>query len=295
MSKHTRIAWPARAASAFLALLTALMLTICCVSLLAHSLLTSVSLHEGVALDARVTNAQMARINARAEELAAQYGFAPESVLSVVTQDSVTAYSRQVIAWWMGLLGDYPVLEAPAYPTADIEAAVRADELFQASIPAVQQRTIARDSVAYELSRTVSRAVLPLRTELMTLAMPRLLEKVSLPVWLGRLGKLPLVCAGTALRLMLVILLLLRARPDKAALYIGTALAGASLTVPGLMALAPLLNLGGMAAELSDMLALQLRVLYGRLALRALLAALPLLACGDGLIILHQRRGKARP
>ena len=43
------------------------------------------------------------------------------------------------------------------------------------------------------------------------------------------------------------------------------------------------------------MLALQLHVLYGRLALRALLTALPLLACGYALIFLHQRRGKARP
>ena len=295
MSRHTRIAWPARAASVLLALLTALALMICCAALLAHSLLTSVSLHESVALDARVTDAQMARITARTEELATQYGFAPESVLSVVTKDSVTAYSREVIAWWMGLLGDEPVLEAPAYPTADVEAAVRADELFQASVPAVQQRTIARDSVAYELGRTVSRAVLPLRTELITLAMPRLLEKVSPPVWMGRLAKLPLVCGGAALGLMLMILLLLRARPDKAALYTGTALAGAALAVLGLTALLPLLNLGGMAAELSDMLALQLRVLYGRLALRALLTALPLLACGYALLFLHQRRGKARP
>lgn len=295
MNGQTRISWPARAVSALLALLTALALVVCCAAMLAHSLLTSTSLHESVALDARVTDAQMERITARAEELATKYGFAPQSVLSVVTQDSVTAYSREVIAWWMGLLGDEPVLEAPAYPTADIEAAVRADELFQASIPAVQQRTVARDSVAYEMGRAVSRAVLPLRTELIALVMPRLQERINLPVWMNRLAKLPLVCAGAALGLMLMILLLLRARPDKAALYAGTALAGAALTVLGLTALLPLLNLGGMAAELSDMLALQCGVLYKGLALRALLAALPLLVCGYALIFLHQRRRKARP
>ena len=295
MNGQTRISWPVRMISALLALLAALALVVCCAAMLANSLLASTSLYESVALDARVTDAQMARITARAEELAAKYGFAPQSVLSVVTQDSVTAYSREVIAWWMGLLGDEPVLEAPAYPTADIEAAVRADELFQASIPAVQQRTVARDSVAYEMGRAVSRAVLPLRTELIALVMPRLQERISLPVWMNRLAKLPLVSAGTALGLMLMIWLFLRTRPDKAALYAGTALAGAALTVLGLTALLPLLNLGGMAAELSDMLALQCGVLYKGLALRALLAALPLLVCGYALIFLHQRSRKARP
>ena len=295
MNGQTRISWPVRMISALLALLAALALVVCCAAMLANSLLASTSLYESVALDARVTDAQMARITARAEELAAQYDFAPQSVLSVVTQDSVTAYGREVIDWGMGLLGDEPVLEPPAYPAADIEAAVRADELFQASIPAVQQRTVARDSVAYEMGRAVSRAVLPLRTELIALVMPRLQERISLPVWMNRLAKLPLVSAGTALGLMLMIWLFLRTRPDKAALYAGTALAGAALTVLGLTALLPLLNLGGMAAELSDMLALQCGVLYEGLALRALLAALPLLVCGYALIFLHQRSRKARP
>ena len=63
---------------------------------------------------------------------------------------------------------------------------------------------MARDSVAYEMGRAVSRAVLPLRTELIALVMPRLQERISLPVWMNRLAKLPPVCAGTALGLMLM-------------------------------------------------------------------------------------------
>ena len=127
MSKKCRIAWPVRAISALLSVLLALALAAGCAGYMAVSVLTHDSLHEQVALDSRVTDMQMARITSRVEELAAQYSFSPESVLDVVTRDSVAAYSREVIAWWMGLLGDEPVLEAPAYPTADIEAAVRAD------------------------------------------------------------------------------------------------------------------------------------------------------------------------
>ena len=59
-------------------------------------------------------------------------------------------------------------------------------------------------------------------------------------------------------------------------------------------ALAPLLDLVGMAAELSDILALQLKVLWGILARRAVLMALPALVCGYGLILVHQRHGRKR-
>ena len=294
MSKKCRIAWPVRAISALLSVLLALALAAGCAGYMAVSVLTHDSLHEQVALDSRVTDMQMARITSRVEELAAQYSFSPESVLDVVTRDSVAAYSREVIAWWMGLLGENPRLEAPGYPTDDVEAAVRADELFRASVPAFQQRTVARDSVAYEVGRTVKGSVLPLRTELMALAMPTLMERVNLPLWAGRLERLPLLCAAAALGLAVLVLVLMHARPDKAALYIGTALAGAALTVLGVTALAPLLDLVGMAAELSDILALQLKVLWGILARRAVMMALPALVCGYGLILVHQRHGRKR-
>ena len=292
MSKMRRTAWPVRVISALLSVLLALALAVGCAGYMMVSVLTHASLHEQVALDSRVTDMQMARITSQVEELAAQYGFAPESVLDVVTRDSVAAYSREVIAWWMGLLGENPRLEAPGYPTDDVEAAVRADELFRASVPAFRQRTVARDSVAYEVGSTVKCSVLPLRTELMTLAMPTLMEKVDLPLWVGRLEKLPLLCAAAALGLAVLVLLLMHARPDKAALYVGTAVAGAALTVLGITALVPLLDLADMAAEMSDILALQLKVLWGLLARQAALMALPALLCGYGLILIHQRHGR---
>lgn len=291
MSKMRRTAWPVRVISALLSVLLALALAAGCAGYMMVSVLTHASLHEQVALDSRVTDMQMARITSRVEELAALYGFAPESVLDVVTRDSVAAYSREVIAWWMGLLGENPRLEAPGYSTDDVEAAVRADELFRASVPAFRQRTVARDSVAYEVGRTVKCSVLPLRTELMTLAMPTLMEKVDLPLWVGRLEKLPLLCAAAALGLAVLVLLLMHARPDKAALYVGTAVAGAALTVLGITALVPLLDLADMAAEMSDILALQLKVLWGLQARQAALMALPALFCGYGLILIHQRHG----
>ena len=113
MSKMRRTAWPVRVISALLSVLLALALAAGCAGYMMVSVLTHASLHEQVALDSRVTDMQMARITLRVEELAAQYGFAPESVLDVVTRDSVAAYSREVIAWWMGLLGENPRLEAP--------------------------------------------------------------------------------------------------------------------------------------------------------------------------------------
>lgn len=270
-------------------LLLTLCLTLTCLTWQAHRVLTDTALHESVALNDQVTQKQMARIEEKVIELAETYSFQPETVMALVDSEALAQYSREVIAWWMGLVQENPNLEVPGFDTDDIETAVREDVLFQENTAANMRRTIARDQVAYQVGLAIKRAVLPVRADILSAVMPKLTEKVNLP-GLARLVALsPLLCGASAGMAALVLMLLMRKRLSKAGLYIGAGLAAASLCAVGMLCLAGLLNIGGMIAEINSLLALQFNLLMGQIMLQVGLCAAVALAVGVGLIANHQR------
>lgn len=282
---------PGRAAHAFAWLLTmalTLCLTLTCLTWQANRLLTDTGLHEDVALDEQVAQAQMARIEKKVNELAQTYSFQPETVMALVDCEALTQYSREVIAWWMGLMQENPSIEVPGFDTGAIETAVREDPLFQESTAANLRRTIARDEVAYQVGLTVKRTVLPVRADILSAVMPKLMEKINLPALAHLVALAPLLCGIAATVAALALLLLMHKRLSKAGLYIGAGLAAAGICSAGLLGLAGLLNIGGMVAEINSLLALQLDLLMGQVMLQVGLCALVALAAGMGLIAYHQ-------
>lgn len=276
-----------------LAWVLTMVLTLClmltCLMGQVNRLITDAGLHESVALNDRVTQAQMARIEAKVNELAQTYSFQPETVMTLIDDEALAQYSREVIAWWMGLVQENPSLTVPSFDTSAIEAAVRADELFQENTAANQRRTIARDNVAYQVGLAVKRAVMPVRADILSAIMPKVLEKVNLPALAHVVPLMPLLCGAAAVAAALVLLMLMRKRLSKAGLYIGAGLAAAGICSVGVLGLTGLLDIGGMVGEINSLLALQLDLLMGKVMVQVGLCALAALAIGLGLIAFHQR------
>lgn len=279
-------------------------LTVCCAVLLVAAvaacgltyqmsrLLTDTALHEGVALDRRVTDAQLVQVENAVNALAAKYSFAPESVMAVVTRESITDYSSQVVGWWMGLLGEEPEMELPVWDTSAVEEAVREDELFREHTPANQRKTIARDNVAYEVGQAVEKAVMPVRVKLLAPFLPMVFERVDVPRCIKYLSLAPAVLAGAAAVLCLMILAAMRRQVSAAMLYIGAGLTGGALLVVLVGALAFALNVTGQVAELSPILAMQLSLLTKQIAAQAGLYVLVCLTVGVALMGLYQAAWK---
>ena len=284
---------PGRLAHTLAILLTFLMtLTLFAAPLLWQGvrLLTDETLHESVALDSAVNDAQIVRITNMVENLAAEQSFDPATVLALVTPDAVRAYNAEVIRWLMGLLQPDPVLTAPEWDAETIQDAVREDPLFQEAVPSTLRRATARDKVAYPTAEAIQATVLPIRDQLVTLAMSKVLEKVDLPALLTLAGRVPPVLAGASALLALLVLALMHRRLCKGGMYIGSALAAAGLLTLMTIGAVALINPAGMIAQASSLLALQVGLLLKKLALPLVITAAAELAVGLALIAVHQRR-----
>lgn len=268
MTAKTRPARVTRAVALLLALLMTTLLTAAHALLQADALLHDRALHASVATDERVTALQRERIDARIDELAAVYGFAPKTLRDVITTDALHAYNLEVVDWWTGLLGDDAEPEAPTWPTAELTKAVRSDEGFQATVPSDMRTTVARDDIAYGIASTVERIVLPVRTSLTNVGLPMVYERVDVARLAALLPLAGWLLLGAAAVLLPVMLLLLHRRPTLALEYTGAALIAAALVTALLMAVVALADVPGQAGAVSAVLGLQLQLLGEKLAWR---------------------------
>lgn len=280
-----------RALRCALGYVLALFLTLClagaCISALAALLMTSESLHEHVALNQQVIGAQLRRVQTTIEQLAQEYGFAPETALKHVTRDSLRTYNQAMTSWWMGLLGDQPELEPPFPNMLDLELDICEDAGFQATVPDALQRVTARDDIAYVIGTSIQETVLPVRLSLVSLAVPLVLRQVHVPLLVTWLTRLPLLMLGAALVAML---LLLAIRGRKGWLNISSAWLAATLLLLGALVLLGCMNLPARIGELSPMLELQLMTLGRLLALPAILAMAVMLGVSALTLAIYARR-----
>lgn len=246
-----------------------------------QTMLTDTALHERVALSDAVVSAQMARIEARVDELAQQHHFMPETVLNIVTREAVEQYGRDVVAWWTGMLQPEPELEIPEFEVAEVQAAVRADELFKENTSEGLRLRIARDEVAYEVGVAVRDAVLPIRTSLVELAAPVALAKVDVPRMVSLLDTAK--HALLALCMVLLVIMMLICRGPAGLVYAGGAAAAAGLLMLLAALGAYLLDIPGMIAPLSQLLAQQVQALGGEMMKAALVKAGVMLIGGQAL------------
>ena len=274
------------AAGYALALLLALLLAAACVLTLAEQLLTNQELHERVALDGRVLDAQSARVEEAVRELAKEYHFAPEAALDLASQENMAEYGREMVAWWMGLMGEEPDTEAPFPDTSAVEEAVRADELFCESTEVFMRKSIARDEVAYPIGLAVQESVMPLRMSLISLGLPEVAARADIPALFGLLGTAKTVLFGLSAAL-LILLLLTQGR--RRFLFGSAGLMAAFVLLAVMTAALAAADLPTAMTEYSPILALQLGILLGELTAPVLLAEGAVLLLGALLLALWVR------
>lgn len=287
-----RVAGMPGAAAHVMAAILALVMTLCVILAGVGGVVASVTgntaLHEGVALSGPVLSAQRARIDGQVNALAERYGFDPETVNALISDEALRDYNREVIAWWMGLMGEEPVLTAPTWPTQELTDAVMADALFQENTPSTRRRSIARDSVAAGVARAVQESVLPLRASLISLALSQVLPRVDVPRYMALVRCLPWAAAGAAALCAALMALAMAKRPVRCLVYLGSGLAAGGLCLLLMMAGAAAYDLPGRVAEVSSLLCLQAETLMARLGVGLGVGAGACVAVGLALMGVHQ-------
>lgn len=282
---------------ALLGYLLALMLTVfltgACVLTVANRLLTDQALYARVAVDERVTSAQLARVEATVLRLSETHHFAPETVMGLLSRERMASYGQDMAAWWTTLLSGAVMLEAPFPNTNDIIEAALADGQFVAATDAFMLRTVARDDVAYPIGKSMQEAAMPLRLSLLMLAIPRLSERLDLPARLSQLGALRTIL-WAASAVLLAILLLTQGKYRLPT--VSAALLASFVLLAGLTAAVLIADLPGTVTELSTILSLQVSVLQRLLLPSALVVEAALLVSGVALLVLacRGRRERAR-
>ena len=258
----------------------AALLTVCLIAACLTGMMSMVlfdrGMHERAALSDGVIDAQTARITEGITVLCETYGVSAESVLPLVTRESIVEYNMQVTDWWMTMLETGTASDAPVWEAADLETAVREDELFRQTVPSVQQKTMARNTVAPAMQKVISDAVIPVRSLLITFGMAKVSERVSFGGLMQALRFAPYVLLGVSAVLMTAICLIFRGRPRRRAIWASSPLMACAMVVLVMMALVLLMRIPAQVGIMSEILAMQMTGLMREIYIR--MAAM-MLAC----------------
>ena len=105
-SRETRPALPARMAAFCIAFLLTITLTIAVLSVpaAANRIITSEDLHVRTATDDAVIQEQMDRITGTIRQLAEDYSFSADTVISALSRESVEQLNRETAQWWTRIM-----------------------------------------------------------------------------------------------------------------------------------------------------------------------------------------------
>lgn len=271
MSRQLHHAGPVRHVLAYL---LTLMLALCLVCAVFGTAL--LRLDRPGDLFARVTDAALDLQEARVREtivgLADTYYFDPAPVCALFPRERFRELNAGSVDWWRQLPEADAAFTPPVFADSAIAELVRNDPAFQEATDPTMRRIIAEDRVAYVICQAVQNAVYPIRTPLVSAAMPRVTARVNVARILPLLRLVLPAMVGASV--LLVGLLWVLMRRCGAWGYIGSGMVAAALTGAALMLIIHRLDLAGQAGLVSPVLAAELRVLGQQLAL------LPGLCCG---------------
>ena len=252
-SKEIRPALPARIAAWGIAFLLTVTLTITALGGLAavNRVFTGEELHVRTATGEDVIREQMDKVSGEIRELAEDYSFSAEAVISVLSREDFEELNRETAKWWTRIMTDGIMDEIPAW-TAD----ARVTEAIAASLE--PEKTPGEEwdetvkGIAIAIEKAVNRTVMPFRKALVTLAVRYTSRKADLPGMIRFAAQIPL--AGIALSFLLagVIALLLGKQIRWSLKYYGAALAGAGLSSLTGLILIRNADLGGMIRAASE-------------------------------------------
>lgn len=200
---------------------------------------------------------ELEMIREKVNELAAIHGFQAGPVMNTLTDEVIADLDIQAAAWWNTLLAEGTAAEEPQMITDSIREQLSMDEGFiGGDTEADADRKISQAESAIE--RAVVRTVLPMRGNLMTLAMTEAGKRVDLPSLVHFATGIPLFLLALCFLLSGGIACMDR-RLSESLRYIGSAMGGGALLVLCILALRLLAPVHRIIGEASG----SLLALYG--------------------------------
>ncbi len=275
-----------------LAFLLTGMLVLFSVTFLLRQIIQPAMDEDGAQVSDAVIREEQQLAQERVTKLADLYGFDAGPVISLITEETLRDMNSQASLWWSTLLKDGKIGEAVSWDTEELTETLDGDERLN-RIEDAERAEYLKQSAAEDVSKSITRMVLPMRSQTLRLGLQKVGNKVDLPnIILFFLGVPWAALAACALLAGLIILLGSR-KFTGAARFVGYALGAAALVLIALMIL--YLNAGilPMIREASAGLTIQYRnVVSGTMIQAGILAAVMLSGCA--LCLAERRRnGKA--
>ncbi|MER1992818.1 MAG: hypothetical protein ABS897_02225 [Eubacteriales bacterium] len=224
----------------------------------------------------------------RVAKLADLYGFEAEPVNGLITEETLRDLNSQASLWWSTLLKDGKIGDAPSWDT-EILSETLDDDGFLNRTKDVERAEYLKQAAAEEVSNSIVRMVLPMRSQTLRLGLKKVENRVDLPNVIMFFLGVPWAALALCALLAGLIALLESRKFTGAKRFVGYALGAAALVLIALMIL--YLNAGilPMIREASAGLTIQYRnVVTGTMIKAGILAAA--MAAGCILCLAERRR-----
>lgn len=236
-------------------------------------------------------------IRARVNDLGDIYGFAPESAMKAVTPEILDELNEQAAAWWNAVLTEGRPGAEPEWDLTDLRNGLREDPALTEGMDTERAEETVY-AAADAVGKTVVRTVLPMRQNLMILALTKVGQRIDIPDLIRFGTGVPWAMLAACLLLSGVVALLESRRLTESLKYLGSAAGAAALVTAATLILIFFAPFSGLIGEASASLQAQYDALLSDAVIRlgAWTASL-LILCGVclGFWIRGARRaGKAR-
>lgn len=277
MTKKTKPCLPARIAAWAAAVLLTIALTGTLLGTTAARMLASEESHIRISTDRQVIAGQMERIAGIVRDLAEEYGFSPEPVISAVSRDEITDLNTRMAKWWTRIVTEGIMDDVPSWS---------ADSLIPTIMETTDPEKVSGDlyenaaEAAGELEKAIRETAMPVRISLISFGVRYLNRRIDLPGAVRTVSQLPLLGAAACLLLAGLIALLTAKKIRISLKYYGAAFGGAGIAAAFCMILAGTAGIQGMISRVSETMSRQTGLAVREMALEGGLYILILLTAG---------------
>ena len=280
---------PARIAAWVCAVLLTIVLACTVLGMTASRMLSSEESHIRISTDRYVIAGQMEKIAGTVRDLAEEYGFSAEPVISAVPQEEITELNSQMARWWTriateGIMGDIPSWSADSLIPVIMETmdpGKTSDDPYGKAAEA-----------AGEIEKTIREAAMPVRTSVISFGVRYLNRRIDLPGAVRTVSRLPML-GGAVCLLLAGMIALLTAKKVRASLrYFGAAFGGAGISAAFCMILAGTAGIQGMISRASEGMSRQTGLAVREMVLESGVYILVLLIAGAACLIMYTRLAK---
>lgn len=257
-SSEIRPALPARIAAWGIVFLLTIALTVSALSFpaAANRVLTSEELHSATATDKSIIREQMETVNGKIQDMADDYAFSAEAVISELQADVFTDINRKTAEWWTNILSkdhsDDNLTEIPMWTADEKITNAIYNTLNKQIIPEESERAETAKGITSEIEKAVNRTVMPFRKALLTLAVRYSSRKTDVAGIIRFVSQIPRITAAASLLLAGIIALLLGKNIRYSLKYYGAAFAGAGISALTGIILLKNADFTGMLREASE-------------------------------------------